>query len=64
MEKLSDIKSVKDINYKLKVSYEEALKNDTFKELINSINLSDEVLMKYTSKIEDSALEYSISMKL
>ena len=59
MEKLSDIKSVKDINYKLKVSYEEALKNDTFKELINSINLSDEVLMKYTSKIEDSALEYS-----
>ena len=59
MEKLSNIKSVKDLNYKLKLNYEEALKNDMFKELVNSINLSEDILMKYTSKIEDSALEYS-----
>lgn len=52
------IKNVKDLNYKLKLSYEGAKKDKTFKEIIDSINLSDEELMKYTSNIEASCLEY------
>lgn len=59
MEKISNIKNVKDLDYKLKVAYEEAKKDDTFKKLVDSINLSDDKLMKYTSSIEDSALEYN-----
>ena len=50
-------KDIKDLNYKLKISYEEAKEDDTFKQIINSINLKDEELMKYTSKIEDCAKE-------
>lgn len=46
------------LNYKLKVSYEEAKKNEDFNELIQSINLSDDELMKHTSKLEDSMQEY------
>lgn len=52
------IKSTNDLNYKLKVSYEEAKKDNDFKNLVDSINLSDDELMKHTSKLEDSALEY------
>lgn len=50
-------KDIKDLNYKLKISYEEAKEDETFKQIINSINLKDEELMKYTSKIEDCAKE-------
>lgn len=53
------IKSTSDLNYKLKVSYEEAKKDLNFKELVDSINLSDEELMKHTSLLEDSAKEYN-----
>ena len=52
------IRNVKDLNYKLKLSYEEAKKDPTFKELADSINLSDDELMKYTSSLEDAAIEY------
>lgn len=52
------IKSNNDLNYKLKLAYEEAKKNNDFKELVDSINLSDDELMKHTSKLEDSTLEY------
>ena len=53
------IKSNNDLNYKLKLAYEEAKKNDEFKDLVDSINLSDNELMKHTSKLEDSAIEYN-----
>ena len=53
-----NIKNASNLNYKLKVSYEEAKKDDSFKELIDGINLNDEELMKYTSLLEDSAKEY------
>ena len=36
------IKGVKDLKYKLKVAYEEAKKDPYFKELTDSINLSDD----------------------
>ena len=54
----ASVKGIKDLDYKLKVTYEKALKNDTFKELVSSINLNDKFLMKYTSKLEDASLEY------
>ena len=52
------IKGVKDLKYKLKVAYEEAKKDPYFKELTDSINLSDDELMKHTSLFEDSKEEY------
>ena len=52
------IKEVNDLNYKLKVSYHEACKDDVFKELVDSINLNDDELMKHTSSLEDSTCEY------
>lgn len=52
------IKQAKDLNYKLKISFEEAKKDEEFNSLVQSINLSDDELMKYTSSLEDSALEY------
>ena len=58
MEKIKNIKSVNDLDYKLKVSYEKAKKNECFNELVSRINLSDDKLMKYTSKLEDASLEY------
>lgn len=60
MEKIGNkLNKVEDLNYKLKVSYEEEKKDASFKELVDSINLSDEELMKYTSSIKDASLEYS-----
>ena len=50
MENINNtIKGVKDLKYKLKVAYEEAKKDPYFKELNDSINLSDDELMKHTS---------------
>ena len=49
MENINNtIKGVKDLKYKLKVAYEEAKKDPYFKELTNSINLSDDgVILSY-----------------
>jgi len=59
MEKINNsIKDTNNLSYKLKVAFEEAKKDETFKKIVESINLSDEELMKYTSSIEDSAHEY------
>lgn len=53
-----NIKQVNDLNYKLKVAYSQALKDSFVKDLCDSINLSDDELMKYTSYFEDSAKEF------
>ena len=59
MQKVNkNIKQINDLNYKLKVSYHESCKDPDFKELVDSINLNDEELMKYTSSLEDSVIEY------
>lgn len=42
----------------LQKDYVEALKNSKFKQLVDEIHLPDEVLMKYTSSLEDAAIEY------
>lgn len=59
MENINKMMKNNNLNYKLKVAYEEAKKDSSFNELISKINLSDEELMKHTSLLEDSAKEYS-----
>ena len=59
MEKISKIKNTNNLDYKLNVSYNEAKKDPDFKKMVESINLSDEILMKSTSRIEDSVKEYN-----
>lgn len=39
-------------------NYHEALKDDCFKELVERLNLDEELLIKYTTTLEDSAVEY------
>lgn len=56
------IDNVKDLDYKLKVAYENAKKDVVFKKLVDSINLRDEVLMKHTSSIEECGKEYQNCM--
>jgi len=46
-----------DINKGLQESFKEAKLNPKFNKLIKSINLNDEVAMKYTSKLEDTLEE-------
>lgn len=59
MNKLNSItKDAKDLKYKLETSFNAAKKDEIFKMLIDSIDLSDEKLMKYTTSFEDSAVEY------
>ena len=43
---------------KLKDFYEESLKDNKFKELVEKLKISDEILMKYTSILEECAYEY------
>ena len=47
----------KDLNL-LKMKFAEALENDSFRELISNLELSNDVLMKYTSKLLEASLEY------
>lgn len=42
----------------LKQNYIKKLDNRDFNELVNILNTSDEVLMQYTSQLEDSSLEF------
>ena len=56
MIKISDV-----IEYdqkKLQDSYNEALKNKDFKEFISKLKIDDDILMKYTSTLEECAIEY------
>ena len=43
----------------LKQNYIKKLSNKDFKDLVSSLNLPEEVLMKYTSQLEDSSIEYN-----
>lgn len=59
MERINkELKEINNLEYKLKLSFEQAKKDNEFKALVDSVNLSDDELMKYTSSFEDSALEY------
>lgn len=43
----------------LRKSFEEAKKNNEFKEFLSKLKVNDEILMKYTSMLEESFLEYN-----
>ena len=51
-------KDKKDLNYKLKLAFDEAKKNDDVKEVINMVNMPEEELIKHTSFFEEAAKEY------
>lgn len=60
MNKASSVfKPVKDLNYKLRIAYDEAKQNEVFKEIVSGVNLPDDELMKYTSSFEECAAEYN-----
>lgn len=48
----------KDIKTDLDLEYKNALKNSSFKEIVKSLNISSDILKKYTSLIEESSIEY------
>ena len=58
MEKVSLKMKTKDSNL-LKMNYKKSLENDSFRELVNSIDLDNEILMKWTTKLQDAAIEYN-----
>ena len=47
------------VKYNLEKSYEEALEDEKFKKLVSKLKLPKDTLMKYTSTLEDCALEYN-----
>lgn len=48
----------KEVKTDLDLEYKNALKNPNFKEIVKSLNLSSDILKKYTSLIEESSKEY------
>ena len=46
------------VNLSLKQEYIKALKSEEFKTLISKLHAEEEVLMKYTTKLQESAAEY------
>lgn len=56
MEKL--VLKNKDLNM-LKVNFKKNLEDEKFNELVSTIDLSNEILMKYTSKLKEASTEYN-----
>ncbi len=56
MKKIEDFYKVD--NTKLQQSFIEACKNKEFKDYVDTLDIKDETLMKYTSSLEEAALEY------
>ncbi len=44
---------------KLKESYQKSLQNQEFKDFVSKLKINDTLLMKYTSALEDSCIEYN-----
>ena len=42
----------------LKINFKKNLEDSSFSELVNTIDLPSEILMKYTSKLKDACIEY------
>ena len=57
MEKVSLTIKTKDNNL-LKMNFQKALEDDDFRELVNSIDLDNDTLMKYTTKLQEAKVEY------
>lgn len=52
------VKSNKDLDIKLKQEYIKALEEKKFKEFIDCIKIDDDLLIKYTSRLKEAALEF------
>lgn len=63
MKKLSDMKENKNLENKLMINFNKALKEESFKEFIDKLGLSYEELSKYTSILEESNCEYQNCQK-
>lgn len=57
MKDIKNVNNIKTNNALLSKEYNEAKKDKDFKAIIDSLDLSDEELMKYTSKLKQSAVE-------
>lgn len=57
-EELEKFKRKVDVDKELFRSYKEASKNPYFEKIVSKINIEDKELMKYTSLLEESALEH------
>lgn len=63
---MKDISKIKDLKTNKKIleeEYNKAKKDSTFKEIIDSLDLSDDELMLYTSKLKQAATELDNSRK-
>ncbi len=64
MQKMSEfITKNEKLNRELKKSYLNAKKNDAFLKLVEKLNAPEDLLIQYTSRLEDSALEYDNCLK-
>lgn len=66
MESFKNITSLGNLYYSkedLKKEYKEALKNEEFSTFVSKLKVDEEILMKYTSLLEESACEYSHCLK-
>ena len=66
MKKIEEIKTLKNdvnIEQQLKKEFNMALENEEFRLLVTKLHLKENELMKYTSSLEDSALEFSNCLK-
>ena len=52
------VKSNKDLDIKLKQEYINALQDKKFKEFISCLKIDDDLLMKYTSRLQESSCEF------
>lgn len=59
MEKINNIINYnKEIETKLKQNYIKALENETFNSYIKRLNINSDLLMKYTSSLKESCIEF------
>ena len=58
MQKVSDNLKKNNLDNLLDEAYEDALKNESFKEFVCKLKIKREILKKYTSLLEESSIEY------
>lgn len=63
MQKASELTSKKNYQYKLEDNFKEALENKVFKKLCESLKVPRSVLMNYTTRLQEVALEDNITSK-
>jgi primosomal protein DnaI len=57
-EEINHLSLKSDVKYSLKDEYIKSLKDDNFKELVHTLSLVEDDLMKYTSKLQECSVEY------